>query len=113
MNKLLHAVCLAALPLWGAVTPAQERYLAFQIFTRSEDSGPQGRNFPPLDGKLVDQVDGLARAIGATSVPSRQLGFVVGPLAFDDPDERIRQLMRTSFSIALEKNIAVGFHVDD
>lgn len=89
------------------------RYLAFQIFTPSHGSPTLARNFPPLVDSLADQVEGLIRAIGTVGADGRRLGFIIGPLAFDDSDEQVRGLMSAAFAVALEKDIAVGFHVDD
>ena len=93
--------------------PSPEQYLAFQIFTASHDSAALTRNFPPLTGTIAEQVDSIVRATGTVGSKNRKLGFIVGPLAFGDTDDRVRHLMRDAFAIALEKNVATGFHIDD
>lgn len=92
-------------------TEGQTQYLAFQLFT-NEGSGAQGQNLPPgLD--VGDTVDEIIKAIGGSGSGNRKLGFFVGPIAFDSTDEQVRNLIRDSFAVALDKNIAVGFHIDD
>ena len=55
----------------------------------------------------------IIRVLGGAGNKSRKLAFVVGPLAFDNSDDEVRNLIRESFATALEQNIAVGFHIDD
>lgn len=89
----------------------QTQYLAFQLFT-NDNSGAQGQNLPPSLG-IRNTVEDIIKAIGGTGEGNRKLGFFVGPIAFDSTDEQVRNLMRDSFAVALDKNIAVGFHIDD
>jgi len=42
-----------------------------------------------------------------------QLGFWVGPLGWDITDAQQKQLIDDAFAVAEEKNVAVGFHIDD
>ena len=58
-------------------------------------------------------VSELVNAIGRVGDGRRKLAFIVGPLSFDNNDDHIRSVIRDSFAIALEKNVAVGFHIDD
>src|SRR3989344_4718336 len=44
---------------------------------------------------------------------STQLGFVVGPLVFDMTDVELRRAINDAFAVAIEKDVAVGFHIDD
>jgi hypothetical protein len=88
------------------------QYLAFQLFTNI-DSRMQKDNYPPLQTKIKSPVENIVKAIGGTGEGNRKLGFFVGPIAFDTPDEEVRELMRESFDVALANNIAVGFHIDD
>jgi hypothetical protein len=106
------AVLAFAAPLCQA-DPAPEQYLAFQLFTASRDSTELSQNFPPLNGTVAEQVGKMVQAIGTTGNKSRRLGFVIGLLCFDETDDQVRQLMREAFAVAMEKNVAVGFHVDD
>jgi hypothetical protein len=102
----------AAVPSSSA-DPSPEQYLAFQIFTASHDSAALTKNIPPPAEKIAEQVDGIMRTIGTVGSKNRKLGFILGPLAFDSSDEQVRRLIRDAFAIALEKNVATGFHVDD
>lgn len=99
------------LPLSGK----EIRYLAFQIFT----GGPKPEvpfetevSFMPKE-KISVMVQNIIDTIGTGGSKNAKLAFVVGPISFDLTDQETRQLIRDSFSIALEKNIAVGFHIDD
>lgn len=38
---------------------------------------------------------------------------MLGPLGMDQTDDELREVIRESFKIAEEKNIAVLFHIDD
>jgi len=90
----------------------QTKYLAFQIFIPTENMNERA-NFPPLQQSIEDTVGDIIRKIGTVGSKNRKLGFIVGPLSFNNTDDQIRQLMRSSFSVALRHNIAVGFHIDD
>jgi hypothetical protein len=89
------------------------RYLAFQIFTGAFDSREMGQSIPPPPEDLRKTINDLRGRIGVSSAQGRALGFVVGPIAFDNPDEHVRRLIADGFEIALETGVAVGFHVDD
>lgn len=43
----------------------------------------------------------------------QQLGFWIGPLGWDLTDPQEKQLIDDAFAVAEEKNVAVGFHIDD
>lgn len=98
-------------PSRGAVV-GQTKYLAFQIFTGTHSSPEILRNLGPGTDK-EKTVENIIRAIGTVGSQNRKLGFFVGPLSFDHTDDEIVQIIRESFALALEKNIAVGFHIDD
>ena len=55
----------------------------------------------------------VVKAIGATGDARHKLGFAVGPLCFDMPDQETRQFIRDSFAVARENDVAVAFHIDD
>jgi hypothetical protein len=103
--------------LVGAIAQAppdrSPRYLALQIFTGALNSENIVRSFPPPPRDLRKTVSDLRDRIGLTGSGDRRLGFVVGPLAFDNTDEEAHDLIVKAFDIALETNIAVGFHLDD
>ncbi len=88
------------------------QYLAIQIYTRTADSPELERNLGPSND-LATTVTHIIDAVGSTGDSSRRLAFFVGPIAFDNTDADVAQLIRESFQIALDKNIAVGFHIDD
>ncbi len=89
------------------------RYLAFQLFTGSFDSIQLRQSIPPLNAQLAEVVDGLVRAVGTTGSKDRHLGFIIGPISFDNSDDDVRRLIQQAFRLAREKEIAVGFHIDD
>ncbi len=88
------------------------KYLAFQIFTQPDDKTGRA-SFPPLEKGVANTVDAIIRQIGTVGSKTHKLGFIPGPLSFNHTDAQIHQLMRSSFSLALKNNMAVGFHVDD
>src|SRR3989338_3770686 len=60
--------------------------------------------------KIIDsKIDDWGKGDGKT----RQLGFFIGPMTLNHTDEELRGQIRSMFEIAEEKNIAVGFHIDD
>jgi hypothetical protein len=64
---------------------------------------------PQLDAFVQD----IVRRIGAVGGGQTQLAVIFGPLAFDHSDAEIGSFIETAFAIALERKIAVGFHIDD
>jgi hypothetical protein len=95
-----------------ATSTGQVQYLAFQLFT-DVDSNLQKQNYPPIQTEVKDTVDGIVKAIGTVGDANHKLGFIVGPIAFDLPDDRVRERIHDAFAVALEDNVAVGFHIDD
>jgi len=97
-------------------TPAPKepiRYLAFQIFTPNLDSPEMVANFPPPRPDFLQRVLDLRDRIGITGSGERQLGVVLGPLAFDDTDDDVVKKIDTGFTIARATGVAIGFHIDD
>jgi hypothetical protein len=99
-------------------TPAQ--YLAFQIFTGSPSpnkaiggDGSQPLESPPSKAAVKQLVQDIVNEIGTTGDRDHKLAFIIGPLGFDHTDAQLRQMVRDAFEIAVELNIAVGFHIDD
>lgn len=86
---------------------AESRYLLFQIFV----AGAGTDVFPP-QGEIASFVNDIVGRIGTTGGRREKLGFVVGPLSFNQNDEEILRLIRDSFKIAVHKNVAVAFHID-
>ena len=95
---------------------AETRYLTFQLMT-----GLRGYAGPhPMPGRFSLsklQMDAFVRevvqAIGTPGDSRHKLGFAVGPLCFDMPDQETRQFIRDSFAVAREHDVAVAFHIDD
>jgi hypothetical protein len=98
-----------------ALSGDETRYLGFQIFT----AGPNV--WQPFDtvvdttpkAAIAQTVQQILDTIGTRGSSKARLGFVVGPLAFDQTDVQIGQLIDDAFAIAIEKDVAVGFHIDE
>jgi uncharacterized membrane protein YtjA (UPF0391 family) len=96
------------------------RYLAFQVFTDMPAPGVPigGSGVRPLSQPITRDVlsqfvQRLVEEIGITGDAETKLAFIIGPLAFDYTDAQLRQMIADAFEIALEQDIAVGFHIDD
>jgi hypothetical protein len=96
------------------------RHLAFQMFTGTPDTsiplGGSGKNPlspPPTKDAMNRFVQRMIKKIGTTGDAETKLAFIIGPLAFDNTDSQLRQMIADAFAIALEQDIAVGFHIDD
>jgi hypothetical protein len=99
-----------------ASEPAETQYLLFQVWPAM----PGYPGIPPLPGRMAlsqeqmaDFVRSLVKAIGTTGDARHKLGFAVGPLCFDMPDDEIRQWIRDAFAVARAKDVAVALHIDD
>lgn len=86
----------------SALSNEPVRYLAFQIFTGN-----------PGSQDLLVRITDIRNRIGITEVGKRHIGFILGPIVFDNTDEDVRQLISSGFDIALKTGVAVGFHIDD
>jgi hypothetical protein len=89
------------------------RYLAFQIFTATSNSTIMREIFPPPREDLGQVISDLQDRIGVAETGKRQIGFILGPIAFDNTDEQVREMIASGFDIALKTGVAVGFHIDD
>src|SRR5262249_2656190 len=95
-------------------SPTSARYLLFQIFT----GGPH-----PNTGRfhISNSKSDYARIVGRIKQAIKpeytradcRLGFSVGPLTLDSPPEDTRRIIRDSFSIAADQDMALAFHIDD
>ena len=97
------------------LTGDEPRYLAFQVFQGGRDpSIPFDRVmvYTPKE-KIAAVVDDIVTTIGVTGGARARLAVMIGPISFDHTDEEVRQIIDDGFAIAREKNIAVGFHIDD
>jgi hypothetical protein len=96
----------------------ETRYLAFQVFTGSTSPQAALGSDAVLDA-IPDraQLDAFAAdvisRIGTTGDARRRLALMFGPIAFDHSDARAEQLIEDAFDIALERQVAIGFHLDD
>jgi len=122
-TKILLACLLGTFFLGHANAAAQgeTRYLAFQIFTygpnprvptMGEGPNPQPASFPEK-AALRDYIGDIKQRIGTVGDESTRLAVMLGHLAFDHSDEQISKFIEMGFELALENDVAVGFHIDD
>jgi len=98
----------------------ETRYLAFQIFTYSPDpkvaSMGEGMNpvarFPDK-APLRDYIEDIKRRIGTVGDQQSHLAVMLGPLCFDHSDAEVTKFIELAFGLALDSEVAVGFHIDD
>lgn len=94
--------------------PASEiQYLVFQVFVYAPN--PEGKTQPfntAAVKKTVAEIRSSLDGIRGDGI-RRQLGFAVGPLTLDHTDAALQEIIRASFEIALELDVAVVFHLDD
>jgi hypothetical protein len=105
-----------------AVKPEKEtRYLAFQIFTygpnpiiatMGEGKNPQPARFPDK-AVLRDYIEDIKRRIGLVGDQQTRLAVMLGHLSFDHGDAEVTGFIELGFELALETDVAVGFHIDD
>ena len=96
------------------------KYLAFQVFIGAFDptvpiggSGINPLSPPPPKAAISEFVQDIIDRIGVKGNEQTKLAFIEGPFCFDHSDSDISRVVREAFEIALEKDIAVGFHIDD
>ena len=115
---LLGSACLS----FVHVTAEQEtKYLAFQIFTHySADpkdaqalNNGMGERLTPGTAALRDYVLDIKQRIGIIGDRQTRLAVMLGPLCFDQTDAESVQFIERAFDLALETDVAVGFHIDD
>ena len=99
----------------------ETRYLAFQIFTygpnpiiatMGEGTNPQPARFPDK-AVLRDYIEDIKRRIGTVGDQQTRLAVMLGHLAFDHGDAETTKFIELGFELALETDVAVGFHIDD
>jgi hypothetical protein len=66
----------------------------------------------PADS-VARMVDFIVATVGTTGSSRAKLAFLLGPLAFDHSDDEIAAMVAEGFALARDKDIAVGFHLDD
>ncbi|MEI7728859.1 MAG: hypothetical protein WCO56_04775 [Verrucomicrobiota bacterium] len=118
---LLCLLGIVSLSLANAGAESETRYLAFQIFTRftpdpnDAQALSSGMREPLVPGTaaLRNYVEDIKQRIGTVGDPQTRLAVMLGPLCFDQSNIEIAQFVERAFDLALEANMAVGFHVDD
>ena len=93
------------------------KYLVFQYFSflgagPSSPDNPEAPSFHPRS-HLESFVAKLKMKIGEQSCLNRKYGVMVGPITLDHSKEEIEELIKSSFEIAIDNNLAIGFHLDD
>jgi hypothetical protein len=115
---LLGSVFLC--PGMNAAVEKETRYLAFQIFTygpnpkiakMGEGTNPIAR-FPDK-ATLREYILDIKQRIGATGDRQTRLAVMLGPLSFDHTDADVAKFVELGFELAVETDVAVGFHIDD
>jgi len=105
----------------SAASENETRYLAFQIFTYySPDpkvaallSNGLKERLSPGTAALHDYVLDIKQRIGTVGDRQTRLAVILGPLCFEQTDEEVADFIKLSFDLALEMDVAVGFHIDD
>jgi hypothetical protein len=126
MKRLIISILLIAIPTVGSnalaaqerkgTDVAETRYLVFQVWPAQ----PGYPGIPPMPGRFSlskSQMDAFVRevvsAVGTKGDTRHKLGFAIGPLSFDVPDEETRQWIRGAFAVAQDNDVAVALHIDD
>ena len=99
----------------------ETRYLAFQIFTyyssdpkvASQLSSGSSEKLVPGTTALRNYVDDIKRRVGAVGDTKTRLAVMLGPLCFEQTDAEVTEFVARAFDLALETDVAVGFHIDD
>jgi hypothetical protein len=119
----LRIICLLG-SVFLSIVNAQEKetkYLAFQIFTygpnpkiaaMGEGTNPQPTKFP-AKAVLRDYIEDIKRRIGTVGDRQTRLAVVLGHLSFDHSDAEAAKFIELGFDLAIETDVAVGFHIDD
>ncbi len=97
------------------------RYLAFQIFTyyspdpkvASQLSSGSREKLLPGTTALRNYVDDIKGRIGTVGDKKTRLAVMLGPLCFEQTDAEVTEFVARAFDLALESDVAVGFHIDD
>ena len=105
-----------------STTPENEtKYLAFQIFTyyspdpkvaQHLNSGSR-EPLTPGTAALREYVLDIKQRIGTVGEGRTRLAVMLGPLCFEQSDDEITTFVDRAFDLALETDVAVGFHIDD
>ncbi len=99
----------------------ETRYLAFQIFTygpnpklarMGEGTNPQPAKFPDK-AVLRNYIEDIKKRIGTVGSRQTRLAVMLGQISFDHGDAETTKFIALGFELALETDVAVGFHIDD
>ncbi len=103
-----------------ASTQQETRYLAFQIFTGTPNpiyalsaEGIKPLGALPDRASLREYILDIKRRIGAVGDRKTRLAVILGPLSFDHSDAESTKFIEMAFGLALETDVAIGFHIDD
>src|SRR5260221_337289 len=77
-----------------------------------EGKNPQPARFPDK-ATLRDYIEDIKRRIDAVGDQHTRLAVMLGHLAFDHGDAETTKFIELGFELALETDVAVGFHIDD
>jgi hypothetical protein len=121
-SRIFLAGLLALLFFGAGNGQAQQetRYLSFQIFTYGPDpkiprmgegTNPIARF--PEKAVLRAYIEDIKRRVGTIGDRQTRLAVTLGPLSFDHTDAEVTSFIELGFELALETDVAVGFHVDD
>ena len=99
----------------------ESRYLAFQIFTYYSPNPKEAQllssgspdQLTPGTAALRKYVEDIKTRIGTVGNAQTKLAVILGPLCFDQTDEESVLFVKRAFELALQTNVAVGFHIDD
>lgn len=124
--KLLLALVASTLAGFAAESQTvkaepETKYLGFQIFTTytpdpkdalALNNGMRERLTPGTKA-LSNYVEDIKQRIGSVGGGQTRLAVMLGPLCFDQTDAEVARFIEQAFNLALEADVAVGFHVDD
>jgi hypothetical protein len=77
-----------------------------------EGKNPQPARFPDK-AVLRDYIEDIKRRIGTVGDQQTRLAVMLGHLSFDHGDAETTRFIELGFELALETDVAVGFHIDD
>ena len=98
----------------------ETKYLAFQIFTYGPNPkiASMGEGVNPIarfpdKTTLRDYIEDIKRRIGTVGNQQTRLAVILGHICFDHGDAEVTQFIELAFRLALETDVAIGFHIDD
>ena len=99
----------------------EARYLAFQIFidyspdprVASQLSSGSRERLVPGTRALRNYVEDIKRRTGTVGDERTRLAVMLGPHCFEQTDAELAEFVERAFDLALETDVAVGFHIDD